>query len=143
MRLHAAALRARRKALEHLGEDAERFTAAIERYVNAVESRTQLGGRGKRRAGPCGRSIRTARSARASSSRSWSYDRAALRFGAALGLDPSAARKLGRIGQPGRPLGAVSAPDRVAGPPIVRLRAIPQNEPAKWSRLGRVDPDDV
>jgi hypothetical protein len=72
-----------------------------------------------------------------------SNDRAASRFGAALGLDPSAARKLGRIGQPGRPLGAVSAPDRVAGPPIVRLRAIPQNEPAKWSRLGRVDPDDV
>jgi hypothetical protein len=36
MKLHRAAQEARPEAVEALGEDAERFTAAITRYVNAV-----------------------------------------------------------------------------------------------------------
>jgi hypothetical protein len=50
------------------------------------------------------------------------WDAAAARFGEALGLTPMSERRLGRIGLPGRPMGAASAPDRV---PRV-LRAIPR-----------------
>jgi ribosomal protein L20 len=35
--LHARARRARLEAVEHLGTDAQRFRAAIDRYTNAVE----------------------------------------------------------------------------------------------------------
>jgi hypothetical protein len=36
-KLHTAARMALREAQDHLGDDAERFRAAIDRYVNAVE----------------------------------------------------------------------------------------------------------
>jgi hypothetical protein len=52
-----------------------------------------------------------------------SSDAAAGRFGAQLGLDPLAAKKMRTAGKTGRPQGAVSAPDRAA-PPRVTLRSV-------------------
>ena len=117
--LHAAAVRARDEAVARLGDDAPRFRAAIERYVNAVEVADQArrewerGGRELWTKGSQGQLvehplIRTMDR----------LDRAAAAFGAALGLDPASEKRLGRVGQPGRPVGAVSAPDRVAPAPL-------------------------
>jgi hypothetical protein len=50
-----------------------------------------------------------------------SVERAVAVFGASLGLDPAAARKLGRVGLYGRPVGATLARDR--RPPRL-LRAV-------------------
>jgi hypothetical protein len=50
-------------------------------------------------------------------------DAAAGRFGAQLGLDPLAAKKMRTAGRTRRPPGAASAPDRAA-PPRVTLRSV-------------------
>jgi hypothetical protein len=47
----------------------------------------------------------------------------AARFGGALGLDPTAAKRINGSRGAGRPPGAASAPDRAA-PPVVKLKAV-------------------
>jgi len=106
-----------------LGEDFPRFSAAVDRYVNAVEvadaarqewERLQrpfstIGSQGQEVEHPLIRTMDR-------------LDRAAAAFGAVLGLDPAAEKKIAG-GQRGRPPGAVSAPDRKA-PPAVKLKAV-------------------
>lgn len=124
-RLHAAAKRARAEAEAWLGEDFPKFQAAVERYVNAVEvadaarqewerlnrPMTSIGSQGQEVEHPFLRTMER-------------LDRSAAAFGAALGLDPVSARRLGRVGVPGRPVGAESAPDRRAEAPPMMLRAV-------------------
>lgn len=118
--LHRRAVLARAEAVAHLGDDARLFQAAIDRYANAVEVADQArrtweaDGRPLWTKGYSGQDvehplIRTMDR----------LDRAAAQFGAALGLDPASAARMGR-GR-GRPAGAASAADRAA-PPTVLLR---------------------
>lgn len=132
--LHARAKRARAEAVERFGADASRFRAAIDRYTLAVEVADQArrewdkldrplwtkGSLGQLVEHPLIRTMDR-------------LERAAAGFGDSLGLSPMAERRLGRVGVVGRPLGANSAPDRVAVPPIVKLKAVPQDEPPRFS----------
>ena len=108
-----------------LGEDADRFRAALERYVNAVEVADQArrtwegegrplwttGSQGQKVEHPLVRTMDR-------------LDRAAMTFGAVLGLDPASEKRLARVAKPGRPSGAASASDRKAPPPVVTLKAV-------------------
>jgi hypothetical protein len=121
-KLHTAARMALREAQDHLGDDAERFRAAIDRYVNAVE----VADAARRRWEDEGRPM----SSRGSIGQEVEHplirtmdrlDASAARFGARLGLDPESAGRMRR--GVGRPVGSASAPDRVA-PPEVKLKAV-------------------
>lgn len=117
--LHAAALRAQEEALAALGSDAARFSAAIERYVNAVETADEARREWENHNPP--RPLWT----RGSMDQLVEHplvrtmerlDRAAAQFGAALGLDPASAKRVGRGA--GRPEGANSAADRTLPSPL-------------------------
>jgi hypothetical protein len=130
--LHAAALAARAEALEHLWADAEAFASAIERYVNAVEVADEARRAWERLERPLSSKGSYGQLVEHPLVRTMErLDRAAAAFGAALGLDPVSAARLGRVGVFGRPPGANSADDRKADltrrgePPFVTLRAVP------------------
>jgi hypothetical protein len=123
--LHEAAKSALREAEEHLGADARRFRAAVDRCVNAVEvadvarrlwvsEGRPMWSEGSKRQLVEHPLVRTMDR----------LDAAASRFGGLLGLDPVSAQRLGRVGARGRPVGA-SAPDRRL-PPMVKLKAVPE-----------------
>jgi hypothetical protein len=136
MELHRAGQEAREEALDALGDEAARFTAAIARYVNAVNVAAVARSEWERDGRPM--ICRHANGTIGVDPRIQvmeQHDRAAARYGAALGLDPAAARRMGRVGLYGRPVGATSAPDRrpprllrtvdvtgVEEPPEVQLR---------------------
>lgn len=116
--LHAAALAAREEALEQLGVDAARFTAAITRYVNAVEVADQARREWEKLTRPLWTKGSLGQLVEHPLIRTMErLDRAAAAFGASLGLDPVSAARLGRVGVFGRPPGANSADDRKFGEP--------------------------
>jgi len=122
--LHATALEAKREAVEALGEDATRFSAAVRRYVRAVEVADEARRQWEAEARPL--MFRYANSVVGTHPLVQTMERMerqSAAFGAALGLDPMSAKRL-RGGRVGRPVGAVSAPDRVGGVPLVRLRSV-------------------
>src|SRR5689334_19676050 len=106
-KLHAAAENARREALEHLGESAASFTAAITRYVNAVEAADEARREWERVGRPMmHRFANGMEGIHPLVSTMERMDRAAAGFGAALGLDPMSRKRLHGPGHGGRPPGA-------------------------------------
>lgn len=121
-KLHTAARMALREAQNHLGDDAERFRAAIDRYVNAVE----VADAARREWEELGRPMSTKGSLNQEVEHPLirtmdRLDASAARFGDRLGLDPASAARL-RRGM-GRPVGSASAPERRV-PPEVKLKAV-------------------
>jgi hypothetical protein len=137
-RLHAAAAAARKEALEHLGEAAASFTASISRYVNAVEVADTARREWERLDRPMmHRFANGVEGIHSLISTMAGMDKAAAAFGASLGLDPMSRKRLLGPGQAGRPIGAVSADDRKAEPPVLTrnprlppltLRSVPEVE---------------
>ena len=121
MKLHRAAEEARREAFEALGDDAGGFTAAVTRYVNAVHVAATARSEWEKDGRPM--MVRHANGTIGVDPRIQVMERfksAAARFGDSLGLTPATARKLGRIGIRGRPIGAASAPDRRMPPRLLK-----------------------
>ena len=109
-------------ALELLGDRAADFAPAVDRYVHAIE----VADHARRQWGREGRPIvhRHANGLEGVSPFVAVMDRldaSAARYGAALGLDPASAVKVGR--GVGRPAGANSAADRKP-PPVRKLRSV-------------------
>src|SRR5690349_1031258 len=101
--LHAAARAAREEALEHLGDAAASFTAAVTRYVNAVEMADEARREWERLDRPMmyrfSNGIEATHPLITVMERG---DRQAAAFGAALGLDPLSRKKLLGPGMAGR-----------------------------------------
>src|SRR5436190_18710451 len=111
--LHARARRARLEAVDHLGADAQRFRASIDRYTNAVEVADQARREWERLERPLWTKGSQGQLVEHPLVRTMDrLERAAAVFGDALGLTPAAERRIGRMNVSGRPVGATSAPDR-------------------------------
>src|SRR4051794_24711999 len=94
-KLHTAARMALREAQNHLGSDAERFRAAIDRYVNAVE----VADAARREWEELGRPMSTKGSLNQEVEHPLirtmdRLDASAARFGDRLGLDPASAARM-------------------------------------------------
>jgi len=120
--LSAGALLAENEAREMLGEDFGGFRSAVRRYVLAVDAaehaRAVWISEGKpmrdvfaNGMGGVHPFFKAMESAEAQ----------AARFGAELGLSPASAKRVGPAGKAGRPVGAVSAADRKAAAPALKL----------------------
>ena len=120
--LSAAALLAENEAREALGADFGGFGSAVRRYVLAVDAAEharrvwESEGRPMRDTFANGMGgvhpfFKAMESAEAQASR----------FSAELGLSPAAAKRISGSGARGRPVGAVSAPDRKAAAPALKL----------------------
>jgi hypothetical protein len=122
--LSDAALMAENEAREVLGDDFERFGAAVRRYVLAVDAaehaRTVWVSEGR----PMRDSFANGMAGVHPLLKAFEQLEAqASRFGGALGLDPTSAKRIHGTRGAGRPPGAASAPDRKA-PPVVKLKAV-------------------
>jgi phage terminase small subunit len=120
--LHDVAKAALEEAKVVLGADFDRFRAAVNRYVNAVE----VADGARREWERVGRPWTSEGSMRQETEHPLirtmeRLDSAAMRFGAVLGLDPQSSTRMKR--GVGRPVGSTSAPDRKA-PPEVKLKAV-------------------
>ena len=124
--LHPIARAARKEAIELLGEKAGVFRAAIRRYVNAVEVADEARRAWEREERPLmHRFSNGVEGMHPLVTTMEKMERQAAAFGASLGLDPvSAARLVPKRAGPGRPLGSVSAPDRVGVVEPVKLRSV-------------------
>ena len=120
--LSAGALLAENEAREVLGEDFGGFRAAVRRYVLAVDAAEyaraewiaaqrpmrDIFANGMGGVHPLFKAMESA-------------EAQAARFGAELGLSPASAKRISGSAKPGRPVGAVSAPDRKAAAPALKL----------------------
>ena len=114
--------------LEAIGEPVELNQGAIERYAAAVGAWASVEAQWVH----AGRPALTLGGATGSASVPHPLlaqialaRREAAQLASLLGMDPLGRLKLARHVGPGRPPGAASAPDRAAGPPRRRLRAVP------------------
>jgi hypothetical protein len=123
--LCAAALMAENEAREQLGDDFERFASAVRDYVLAVDEAdharavwvaegrpmrdTFANGMGG--VSPFFKATETARTQ-------------ASRLRAELGLSPASSKRINGSRGAGRPVGAVSAADRKAQAPALKLKAV-------------------
>jgi hypothetical protein len=110
------------EAVTRLGVDASGFVAAIDRYVNAVEVADQARREWEREGRPMvGHFVNGMEGLHPLVKTMQQLERDASRFGALLGLDPVSAKRVGGGAARGRPVGAVSAPDRSREPPKLRV----------------------
>lgn len=113
----AAARVAYSRAERELGDDAARFRSALLSYAHAVDLESRARAEWERDNRPL---IQVHGAARVHPLMKLMLDtsRAAAWHGAQLGMDPASAKRIYPHRRPGRPVGAASAPDRVALPPI-------------------------
>jgi hypothetical protein len=113
--LTPAARAAYRLAERELGEDAARFRTALLSYVYAVDLESRARAEWQRDQRPLIQ-VHGAAGVHPLAKLVMETARAASWHGAQLGLDPASAKRIYPHRRPGRPVGAVSAPDRVALP---------------------------
>jgi hypothetical protein len=114
--LTAAARAAYSRAERELGEDATRFRTALLSYTYAVDLESRARAEWERENRPLIQ-VHGAAGVHPLMKLMLETGRSASWHGAQLGLDPASAKRINPHRRPGRPLGANSAPDRVALPP--------------------------
>ena len=121
--LSAAALLAEDEARDVLGDDFERFGAAVRRYVLQVDVAEYARLEWERLKRPMRDTFANGTSGVHPLLKAYEQAEAqSARFAAELGLTPASAKRINPLRRPGRPAGAVSAPDRVGlPPPLLRL----------------------
>ena len=115
--LTPAARAAYRRAESELGEDAARFRTALLSYTYAVDLEVRARVEWEREKRPLVQ-VHGAAGVHPLVKIMLETTRSAAYHGARLGLDPASAKRIYPHRRPGRPVGAASAPDRVALPPI-------------------------
>jgi hypothetical protein len=128
-----------REALRELGdEDAVRFRGAVSRYARAVDVAERAPLDWERLERPLVFvQPNKAQGQHPLVTAMMAADRQAAVFSRELGLTPLSAARLGPRRARGRPIGAVSAPDRRALPPLERLPAAPRAEPPRLALASR------
>jgi hypothetical protein len=125
--LHRAARAAYSLAERELGENAARYRTALLRYARAEDVAARASAEWERAKRPLVQ-VHGAAGVHPLVKIMLEAERAAAYHGAQLGLDPASAKRIGVVRGRGRPLGAVSAPDRVALPPVLTLA----HRPGGW-----------
>jgi hypothetical protein len=132
-----------REAVRELGhEDATRFRGAVSRYARAVDVAERARVEWVRLERPLVFvQPNKAQGQHPLVTAMMAADRQAGAFAAELGLTPLSAARVGPRRGRGRPVGAVSAPDRKALPPLERLPAALRAEPPRlaFARRGAVN----
>jgi len=122
--LTAAARAAYSRAERELGEDAARFRTALLSYVYAVDLESRARAEWEREGRPL-LQVHGAAGVHPLMKLMMETARSAAFHGAQLGLDPASAKRINPQRRPGRPMGAVSAPDRVGLPNVQWRDGIP------------------
>ena len=128
--LGTAAVAAEVEARAVLGSDFDRFDAAVRRYVLSVDVAEHARAVWEAEGRPIRDSFANGMAGVSPYLKAWEQLAAqAMRFAGELGLTPASAKRIRGVRGAGRPMGANSAPDRVALPGILKVA-----EPSRTSR---------
>jgi hypothetical protein len=112
-----------------LGGDFDRFGAAVRRYVSAVEVAEHARSVWEAEGRPMRDSFANGMAGVSPYLKAFEQAEAqAARFAGVLGLTPASAKRISGVRGAGRPMGAASAADRKAEPPMLRLAQLPRSE---------------
>jgi hypothetical protein len=127
--LSAAAMLAESEARAVLGGDFDRFGVAVRRYVLAVDVAEHARCAWEAEGRPLRDSFANGMAGVSPYLKAFEQAEAqAARFAEVLGLTPASAKRISGVRGAGRPMGAASAADRKAEPPMLRLAQLRGSE---------------